>query len=141
VRCALSFAAALAMLLAAGSGEPRPAPDFVPVDVYVDSGAEQIVAYQLELTYDGAGVKVLSLEGGDPDAFDDAPHYDPAGMSGGRMVIAAFTTDDAGAPSGRHRLARLHLRVAPGASADIEARVVTAARPGGERIPVDVELK
>lgn len=141
MRSALSLTATLLLLVAAGGRERSPGPNFVPVDVYVDSGAEQIVAYQLELTYDRGKVQVLSLEGGDPEAFGDAPHYDPAGMRGGRIVIAAFTTDDAGAPSGRHRLARLHLRLAPGASADIEARVVIAARPGGEPIPVEVELK
>ncbi len=131
--------AALALIAAASPGAS--APQFMPVDVYVDSGGERLVAYQLELIFDESKVEILSLEGGAPESFREAPYYDPAGMRGGRMVIAAFTTDDAGAPQGKHRLARLHLRVAPGASPNIEAHVVIAARPGGERIPVETEVK
>jgi hypothetical protein len=137
--CALLVAAAL-LGAAAPEPAPGPAPHFVPVDVFVDSGEEQLAAWQVELTYDGAEVQVLSLEGGEPAGFREAPYYDPAGMTGGRIVVAAFVVEDDAAPAGRSRVARLHLRAAKAGSPLPAARLVTAARPGGRRIAAEVEL-
>jgi hypothetical protein len=137
------------VLLGAASvaGEAEPAPNaetagspFRPLEVYVDSGKQQLVAYQIEISYDPKTVKVLSLEGGEPKAFKDAPHYDPAGMTQGKIVIAAFTTDHAKAPRGKNRLARLHLMVKGKATPKISAKLITAAKPGGKRIKAKVEL-
>ena len=134
----------LAALLLGAAPEPAdqaaPAPRFAPVDVFVDAGEERLAAWQVELTYDGGKVQVLSLEGGEPQSFREAPYYDPAGMTGGRMVIAAFVADDAQAPAGRNRVARLHLRMEKADSPLPAARLVTAAKPGGGRIEAKVEL-
>ena len=135
-----------ALLLGAAAPEPAagpaPAPGqrFAPVDVFVDAGEERLAAWQLEITYDGGKVQVLSLEGGEPQGFREAPWYDPAGMTGGRMVIAAFVSDDAQAPAGRNRVARLHLRMEKTGSPLPAAKLVTAAKPGGERIGAKVQL-
>jgi hypothetical protein len=141
---ALGLAAAVLAPLAL-TGEKKPAAAegwrFVAADVFVDSGREQMVAYQVEVSYDRARVKVLGLEGGEPRGFKGAPHYDPAGMTGGRIVIAAFTTDDAGAPRGRSRIARLHLHVRGESFPKLGLRPVTAARPGGKKITVSFEAK
>jgi len=135
------------VLLAAGTGDDKPARDgksadpFMPVDVFVDSGNKQLVAYQLEITYDHKQVKIISLEGGEPEAFKDAPHYDPAGMTRGRIIIAAFTTDHAGAPKGKNRLARLHLTAEGHGTPKLKVTVVAAAKPGGKRLDAKAELE
>ncbi len=146
MRRLLALAAALLLCAAPTGGKARPAPApgpgaprFVAVDLYVDSGERKLAAYQLEITYQ-TRVKVLSLEGGEPAAFSAAPHYDPAGMTGGRIVIAAFTTDDENAPEGRNRVARLHLWVEGGGAPELTARLMVAARPGGEHIEAKVEV-
>jgi hypothetical protein len=115
---------------------------FVAVDVFVDSGGERLAAWQVELTYDRDHVRVLSLEGGAAEGWREPPHYDPRGMTAGRMVMAAFVSDDALASSGRARVARLHLLVEGMGERLPEVRLVTAAGPGGGRIAggVGVEL-
>ena len=146
-RSLLAAAAAAALLAAVGAGLPAgPAaaertPPFTTVDLFLDSGENRLAAYQVEITYDRERVKVVGLEGGEARAFSDAPHYDPAGMTGGRIVIAAFTTDDQAAPKGSGRVARLHLRVSGSGDPGLRVRVVTAAKPGGKRIDAKAGLR
>src|SRR5262245_55404811 len=68
---------------------------FEAFDVYVDSGATPLAAYQLELKATG-DVKAVGIEGGESAAFLDAPYYDPAALHGDQVreqiVIAAFST-------------------------------------------------
>ena len=124
---------------------------FRPVDVFLDSGDARLAAYQVEVRYDRSQIKIVGVEGADAEeaeGFNPPPYFDRKGMDAGRIVIAAFVTDDLLAPAGRTRVATLHLRVegesdAPGDGADVpgmSVRLVTAARPGGERIEPEVEL-
>ena len=113
---------------------------FQAVDVWIDAGALPLAAYQVEVRYDAARVKVVGVEGGDRGAFNAAPYHDPAGKAGGRIVVASFTTEDARAPAGRVRVARLHLRVEGGGDPEVTIRLVTAAQAGGERIQPEVAL-
>lgn len=123
----------LAAVVDATPADRESAPRFVAYDVRIDSGADALAAWQIEVTYDPATTKILSLEGGQADAFRDAPHYDPAGFTAGRIVIASFTPTDEAAPTGATRVARLHFRTEGEAAAPAVA-LVTAARPGGEKI-------
>jgi hypothetical protein len=136
--------------------EPRKATiRFRPVDIFLDSDDARLAAYQVEVRYDKSRVKIVGVEGADADeaeGFNPPPYFDRKGTDAGRIVIAAFVTDDLLAPAGRTRVATLHLRVegelkdelkgeregegAPGMS----IRLVTAARPGGERLAPEVEL-
>ncbi len=144
--CAL--AVALATLCAAArvstaAGEPYPTEPgvrFQAIDVFVDS-PEKLAAYQVELTYPAATVQVVGVEGGAADAYREAPHFDERGKTGGRIVLAAFTLDEDRAPEGRVRVARLHLRVRGPATPQITVRPVTAARPGGDKIDVDADVR
>jgi hypothetical protein len=129
--------------VAEGRREAGARPRFLPLDVWADSGEAPLAAYQVEVTYDGTGVKIVGIEGGETAAFNPAPYYDGRGMSGGRIVIAAFVAegvDEKDAPKGRTRVARLHLRVEGGGAPDCSVRLVTAARPGGGRIEPEVGL-
>jgi hypothetical protein len=122
---------------------------FHTVDVYVDSDA-QLAAWQVEVRYDRARVKIVGLEGGEAGedaAWGEPPHYDARGKEQGRIVLAAFVDDDAKATTGRARVVRLHLQIElpEGADADVvvgamTVRLVTAAQAGGERITPEVEL-
>ena len=106
---------------------------FTAVDVYVDS-PKPLAAWQLEIRTDAT---IVGVEGGAPKAFAEPPFYDPKALQGGRIVLAAFTTD-AAPPSGRIRVARLHLQergVSP-----LSAHEIVAAAPGGARLDVKVEL-
>ncbi len=124
---------------------------FRPVDIFLDSRDAKLAAYQVEVRYDKSRIKIVGVEGADAEeaeGFNPPPYFDRKGMDAGRIVIAAFVTDDLLAPAGRTRVATLHLRVEEelkdereGEGAlDMSVRLVTAARPGGERIAPEVEL-
>jgi hypothetical protein len=107
--------------------------DFTAVDVYVDS-PKPLAAWQVEIRTDAT---IVGVEGGEPKAYAEPPFYDPKALRGGRIVLAAFTTD-AAPPSGRIRVARLHLQER-GAS-ELTAKDIVAAAPGGAKMDVKVEL-
>lgn len=119
---------ALVALLLCGSAAAETV-RFRPVDVYVDSGAQPLAAYQVEITARGA--TIAGVEGGDPPAFAEPPHYDPAALQGGRIILAAFDTGS-DLPHGRTRVATLHMRES--GSADYEIKLTAAATAAGVRI-------
>jgi hypothetical protein len=107
---------------------------FVTVDFYIDSD-KPLAAYQFELMASNA--KIAGLEGGNVKAFAEAPYYDPTALKGGRIVVAAFTTDE-NAPKGKIRVARLHLMET--GPADYTPKLTLAAQPGGELIHPKLEI-
>jgi len=113
---------------------------FRAVDLWMDSGEEALAAYQVEIAYDAGRVKIVGLEGGVPETYREAPFYDRKGFEGGRIIVAALTTEN-NAPKGRARVARLHLAVEGEGGPELSASLMAAARPGGERIEPTVELK
>ncbi len=132
---------ALAGLLLGASAGGSAAQRYQPVDVFVDSGAQPLAAYQVELVghIDGGSVKIVGVEGGEPATFRDAPYYDPEAMQGERVVIGALSTLPAGdLPSGKVRIARVHVMVSGAGARDGEAtyelKLVTAAGVDAERI-------
>jgi hypothetical protein len=146
MRILLTISAALLALAGAADAEVR----FRPVDVYVDSGDAPLAAYQVEITYDKSRIKIAGLEGGETKAFKAAPYYDPRGLQAGRIMVAAFLPEkleDSAAPTGRTRVARLHLYVeaddeaqAHKAVAEMKIRLIAAASPEAEKITPFVEL-
>lgn len=99
---------ASAMLAGAGrQPDERPAVElrFGTADVYLNAGAREFAAYQVELR--GAeSVKLIGIEGGE-GAFGEPPLYDPEALQGGRVILAAFLAEGGGA-GGRVRVATLH---------------------------------
>ena len=106
---------------------------FTAVDVWIES-PKPLAAWQLEIRTSGT---IVGVEGGEPKAYAEPPYYDPAALQGGRIVLAAFTTD-AAPPTGRIRVARLHLREQ--GAADMSSKLIAAAAPGGARLDVKLEL-
>jgi hypothetical protein len=138
-------AALLAVALVAAQPETQPvaaaAPRFVAVDVFVDSGPTPLAAYQVEFTGTtaaGGSVTLVGVEGGAHPALAAAPYYDPKALAGGHIIIAAFTTA-ADLPSGKTRVARLHLRV-EGATPNYAATLVTAGDAAAKPIPATVSV-
>ncbi len=105
---------------AAKPGTPAPAPAtdpnavrFEAIDIFVDAGEQPLSAYQFELTTpvrEGWQASIVGVEGGAHPAFKAAPYYDPQALRASRIIIAAFSIDDA-LPTGRTRVARLHMEL------------------------------
>jgi hypothetical protein len=130
------------LFLSAGFARTPPGGEmrFRALDVFIDTGGRPLAAWQIEIRGEDGTSKIVGVEGGEPAPFAGAPYYDPAALQGGRIIIAAFTTDE-NPPAGRIRVARLHLVEAGGEKPVYSARVLAAATRGGERIDVRVELK
>lgn len=120
---------------------PVAATEFIAVDVYVDAGADELAAWQVE--YSGVSargdVKLVGVEGGESPAFSPAPHYDPAALAGGRVIIAAYSTG-AGLPRGETRIARLHLAAPAGAEIAHTVNLIAAGNRVGHRLKASVRL-
>jgi hypothetical protein len=123
--------------IAALAPQDRGAPVFEAWDVFVDSGARALGAYQFEWVVRGGGASIVGVEGGDAGAFANAPWYDAAALQGGRIVIAAFSTA-AELPMGRTRVACVHLRVEPGAAPRFAVRLQASADGDGAAIEAAV---
>jgi len=127
---------ALAVALTARADQPV---RFTAMDVWFDASDHKLAAYQVEVRYDVEHIKIVGLEGGDHAAFADAPYYDRRGLTGGRIVIAAFSTAD-GLPTGRVRLARIHLQVEGDVVPDLQLRLMTTGDAEGRRITPGVSV-
>lgn len=106
---------------------------FRTADVFIDSASRHLAAWQIEVRYDKKQTAIVGLEGG-AGAFKEPPYYDPKGMESGRIIVAAFTTDDKSAPKGKNRVARLHLRVSGRSRPEMAVSLIAAAEPGGSKI-------
>jgi hypothetical protein len=85
-------------------------------------------------------VKIVGVEGGAHPAFREAPYYDPAALMNERIVIAAFHTGR-DLPTGRTRIATIHLQIPGDADPQYELNLTTAADAAGERLPVRITLE
>ena len=139
-RCNLVVAAALMLLpaLAAASDAEHGPIRFRPVDVYVDPAGTALAAYQIEIVVDG-NAKIVGVEGGDHPAFAAPPHYDPAALAGGRIIIAAFDTGS-DLPTQRTRVATVHMREAGPVEPTYHATLQIAGGPDGRPIDATVDL-
>jgi len=107
---------------------------FQTAEVFLDSGAEALAAYQVEIKYQNRKIEIVGLEGGEAQAFREPPYYDPTGLKSGRIIIAAFNSNDGKSPKGQIRVARLHLQITGVETPVLEIKLITAAKPGGARI-------
>jgi len=113
---------------------------FAPVHIYLDSGGKPLAAYQFELKATYGQIKIVGGEGGEHPAFRDAPYYDPAALMNDRIIIAAFNTGR-DLPTGRTRIATLHLQILGDAQPEYQLTLVTAADADGQTIPAVLNLQ
>lgn len=117
------------------------AAEFAVYEVFVDSGEEKLAAYQLKISDERAAVKFLSVEGGEHASFAEAPKFDPKAIQQDVIKIAAFSLDAAAKlPSGRVRVASLHVEIGPGLTPEWKAKVEAAAGPKGKKISAKVSI-
>lgn len=134
-----------ACLLALSKAEQVPtagtADRFRVVDVFVDTQAQPLAAYQVELSAPAGTVRIVGIEGGDPEVFRDPPHYDPRAIQSERVILAAFTTaPEARMPAGRCRVASVHLQIVGDAEPSFAVGLHAAASAAGTRIPAQVTI-
>jgi hypothetical protein len=107
--------------------EGNPAIRFRALDLFVDSGAHPLAAYQLSFTAISGDVKIVGIEGGEHPAFKEPPHYDPRAIQNERAILAAFNTASAdNLPKGRTRVATIHVQIS-GATTPVYAVKLQAA--------------
>jgi hypothetical protein len=142
----LGLGLALAVLAVAGIGVrlalAQPAAEavaarFAAIDVYVES-PEPLAAWQFELTEASGAMAVVGVENGESAAFAGTPHYDRDAVAAGRaerIIVADFSlADSAALPTGRTRVATVHVRLAGTRAPDFELRLVAAGNSAGEAI-------
>ncbi|RPJ18950.1 MAG: hypothetical protein EHM35_21285 [Planctomycetaceae bacterium] len=113
---------------------------FAPVHVYIDSGSRPLAAYQFDLKATSGQIKIVGVEGGEHPAFNEAPYYDPAALMNNRIIIAAFNMGD-DLPTGRTRIATIHLQILGDAEPEYQLTLVTAGDADGQNVPAALNLQ
>jgi len=115
---------------------------FSAVDIFVDSNSAPLAAWQLEFAATNGNVKIVGIEGGDHEAFRHPPFYDPKAMQHERVILAAFSTDSADKlPTGKTRVATIHLQILGSQQAAFELKLHTAADSNGNKISVTATIE
>jgi len=117
---------------------------FRAVDIYVDSKQQPLAAYQLEFSVTNAAsaAKIVGIEGGETPAYSEPPFYDPQAMQHERVVIAAFSTNAvSNLPTGKTRVATIHLQTARAVESEFELKLEAAADSNGNRIPAEPSVE
>ena len=112
---------------------------FCAVDIYVDSKATPLAAYQLEFIVTNSVAKIVGIEGGEHPAFHEPPFYDPKAMQHERVILAAFNTGN-DLPSGKTRVATIHLQVTNDLPLQCELKLQAAGNATGKRIAAEVSF-
>ncbi len=114
-----------------------PAIKFVAVDIYLQSD-EPVAAWQFELIDRGGQSKITGIENGESAAYDRAPYYDREAINLGqsdRVVVADYSLAAKEAlPSGRFRLATVHLLQHGDDAAEFELTLVNASNHAGTAV-------
>lgn len=112
----------------------RPA-RFVAVDVMVDSGATGLGAWQIEFSGESSGgaVELVGVEAGEHAAFSTPGYHDPEALSKDRVIVAAYALGK-DLPTGKTRIARLHLRVTGERDPEYKVEMMKAADAAGNEI-------
>jgi hypothetical protein len=139
ITIAFLFVAILTIGLRAQTPTSDPSPRFTFVDVFVDPHGTPLAAYQLEFLADPARVTLVGIEGGSHTAFKDPPYYDPAALSGNRVILAALNTG-ADVPRDKTRVARLHLRIQGTDKPTMSSKLIVAASSNEQKIQADVTV-
>jgi len=108
---------------------------FRAVDVYLDTQDRPLAAYQFEFAAETGNMTIVGIEGGEHPAFskERPPYYDPAALMNNRVIIAAFNTGR-DLPTGRTRVARIHVQITGEQEPEYVARLQVAASTDGESI-------
>lgn len=144
-RCMLTLVLALSVIAnvfaqpeqssSADSGETR----FAAFDIRIDPRGRPLAAYQFDLSDPSSIATIVGVEGGEHAAFTNPPYYDPAALSGGRIIIAAFNTGD-DLPTTSTRVARVHMQISGKQSPQLLIKLQAAGTSGGSSIEADIAI-
>lgn len=110
---------------------------FTAFDIFVDSGNVPLAAYQLEFSGPAAQVRITGIEGGEHEAYKTPPFYDPRAIQQERVILAAFNpAPERKLPSGKTRVATIHLQYFGAAKPECSLKFHTAADVDGKAIRV-----
>ena len=114
---------------------------FEAIDVFLDSGDLPLAAWQLELRSLTQDVEIVGIEGGEHPAFKEPPFYDPRAMNNNRVILGAFNTgSDNQLPSGRSRVARVHVQITGPGERLWHTELTTSASSDGRNIPAELSI-
>ena len=119
---------------------PEPSVRFAPLHIYLDSGDRSLAAYQFELKATAGRIEIVGVECGEHKAFSEAPYYDPAARTQDRIIIAAFNTGR-DLPTGRTRIATVHLLIKGDVEPQYELDLTVAGDADGEKIPAEITFE
>jgi len=112
---------------------------FQAVDILVDSSNSALAAYQLEFVVTSGNAKIVGVEGGEHPAFAEAPFYDSKAIQRERVILAAFSTQPADKlPTGKSRVATIHLQIRGTNELKFETKLTTAAGSNGNKVALTV---
>lgn len=115
---------------------------FLAVDIYVDSKDKSLAAYQLEFSATNGNVKIVGVEGGEHPAFAEPPFYDPQAMQHERVILAAFSTNSTDKlPTGKTRVATIHIQTSKAAEPKFDWKLQTAADSEGNGILAEASVE
>jgi len=139
VKVFLTVLIALCCGLAFGQQTETNSIRFQAVDIFVDSQTTALAAYQLEFAITSGNAKIVGIEGGEHAAFAEAPFYDPKAMQQERVILAAFSTQPGDKlPTGKTRVATIHLQITGTDELKFETKLTTAASSDGNKIAVTI---
>lgn len=119
---------------------PEPGVRFAPLHIYLDSGNRSLAAFQFELKAVTGQIEIVGVEGGKHKGFSDPPYYDLAARTRGRIIIAAFNTGK-DLPTGRTRIATVHLLIKGDVEPQYELDLTVAGDADGEKIPAELTFE
>jgi hypothetical protein len=128
------------LCLAASPTQPAASARFTYVDLIIDPHGQPLAAWQIEFSADTASVSLVGVESGEGPAYSKRPpYYDPAALAGHRIIVGDFSLDST-LPTTRTRVARLMLEIQGDAKPHFTTRLMAAANPAAQSIPVDVSI-
>jgi hypothetical protein len=128
----------------ANHGKPAPPAGeekvtFVPVHVNIDPEGKPLACYQVTVTA-SKNATLVGVEGGDSDAFNKAPYYDPRALQSSRIIIGAYSVGG-DLPAEKTRVATLMFRVTGPMYASYEAKLNVAGTSDASEISATVTLE
>ena len=113
---------------------------FVTLEVFIDSQANKLAAWQLEVEDTEGRAQLVGIEGGDHPAYQDPPAYDPKALQGGKVILASFQLAE-DLPQGRTRVARLSFAIEGPKEPVFVCTPIVAAQADGQEIPIQTEVR
>ena len=117
---------------------------FAAIDVYLET-EEPLAAWQFELDERAGAMAVVGIENGDSAAFAGTPYYDRAAVDSGladRIIVADYSLGESDVlPSGRTRVATVHVRLDANANPDFDLRLIAAGNAEGRPIAAEARYE